>query len=167
MTLVELMVGSGIGFLVLAAVGSLITYTARSFASIADYVDLDQKSRFALDNVTRQIREMDALTSVSSNTVSFRSGGTNFSLVYDPVNKTLAQVAGTATKVLLSNCTACTFSTFQRNTVTNSFDQFPTSVSSNTVKLVQVKWLCSRTVVGAEITTETEQSAKVVIRNEK
>ena len=166
-TLVEFVIASAIGLLVLAAVASLIAYSAQSFATTANYVDMDQKSRLAIDRVTTQLRQMDVLTSISSNSASFRRGNTNYSLVYDPANRTLSQVEGATTTVLLTECDSCSFSIFQRNTISNSFDQFPTSVSSNTCKLVQVNWACSRTLFGLKRNTETEQSAKIVIRREK
>ena len=166
MSLVEFVVASGIGLLVLAAVAALISYTGQSFASMVGYVSMNQQSQLATDRITTQLRKMDTLTAISSNTCSFRRGTTNYSLVYNPTNRTLAQVAGAATTVLLTECDACTFSIYQRNTISNTFDQFPTSVDSNTCKLVQVNWTCSRTLFGLKKITEAEQSAKVVLRSQ-
>src|SRR5256885_10873198 len=47
MTLVELMVATGVGSVVLAAVMALSLFSARSFAALGNYVDLDIKSRTA------------------------------------------------------------------------------------------------------------------------
>ena len=52
-TLLELLVASGIGMAVLLAMMSLSYYTARSFAAMGNYADLDRASRNALDQMTR------------------------------------------------------------------------------------------------------------------
>ena len=167
MTIVEFVVATAVGLLLLTAVASLIDYTGRTFAYLSNYVDLDQKSRNAMDRVTSQIRLVDALTSLSSNSISFRRGSTNYSLTYNPATRTVAQTKDATTTVLLTECDACTFAIFQRNTISNTFDQFPASVSSNTCKVVQINWTCSRTLLGQKKSTEREQSAKIVIRREK
>jgi hypothetical protein len=164
MTLVEIMVSTAIGVMVLGAVASLTSYTSYTLGSIANYAIMDGNSRYALDQLTYQIRRMDSLTSITSNSISFTRGGTNYNFVYSPAQQTLSEVTPTATTVLLPNCTAVSFSIYQRNSISNTFDQYPTSVSSNTCKVVQINWNCAMTNFWNWITTETEQSAKVVIR---
>src|SRR5438128_4971532 len=63
LTLIEVMVASGIGTLVLAAVMAITFFSARSFAAVSNYVDLDAKSRTALDKMSQEIRQADALKS--------------------------------------------------------------------------------------------------------
>ena len=68
MTLVELMVATGVGSIVLAAVMALSLFSARSFAALGNYVDLDIKSRTALDQMSSDIRQADKLTAATTNT---------------------------------------------------------------------------------------------------
>ena len=63
-TLVEFLVAMGIGGLVLAGLAGLMFYTGRSFAALANYVDLDAYSRNALDTMSREIRQTRRLEPV-------------------------------------------------------------------------------------------------------
>ncbi len=67
MTLVEVMVASGLGTLVLAAVGYMSLYGSRSSMAIINYTDLEAKSRYALDVISREIRQADAVLSFQTN----------------------------------------------------------------------------------------------------
>ncbi len=57
MTLVELMIATGLGTVVLSAVMALTIFSARSFAAVTNYVDLDVKSRAAADRMSQEIRQ--------------------------------------------------------------------------------------------------------------
>ena len=57
MTLVEVMIATGIGTLILAAAGSLMVYNARSLAALSNYADLERYSRGAVDSLSRDIRQ--------------------------------------------------------------------------------------------------------------
>jgi prepilin-type N-terminal cleavage/methylation domain-containing protein len=167
-TLVELLVALGVGSILLVAVLSLSFFSARSFAALTNYVDLDNLSRNALDIMTREIRQADALVGFSSSRMDFRhtaSSGTAYTIsyVYNPEARTLSRIEGGQTRILLRECDFLEFTTYQRNHIAGTWDQFPTSDLA-TCKLVQLAWVCSRTILGARVNTESVQSAKVVIR---
>ena len=165
-TLVEFMVASAIGLIALTALAAFASYTARSFAAISNYVDLDRSSRNALDYMTKDIRQTLRLNAFSSNRLDFidQDGGT-LSYIYDPVGRTLSRSKGGTNKVLLTECDTLTFDIFQRNPVGGTYDQYPTATVTNT-KLVQVTWTCSREIIGAKLNTESVQTAKIVIRKQ-
>src|ERR1700682_746902 len=94
MTYADVMLGSFVGLLIMAGLLSLMSYTARTFAAVANYVEMDQKSRMALDKITSQVRQMDVVTAISNNFMNFQRSGTAFSLVFTPTNRTLSQVSG-------------------------------------------------------------------------
>ena len=48
-TLVELLVAVGLGTLVVAVIATLTVFGARTFASLVNYTELDQKGRNSLD----------------------------------------------------------------------------------------------------------------------
>ncbi|MBI4659259.1 MAG: hypothetical protein HY735_10495, partial [Verrucomicrobia bacterium] len=54
---------------------------------------------------------------------------------------------------------------YQRNPIGGTYDQYPTGAAS-TCKLVQLRWICSRKILGVAKNTESVQSAKVVIRKQ-
>lgn len=163
----EYLVGMTLGGILLAALTQLTFYTGRSFAALANYTELDKYSRNALDQMVYKIRQADQMTDFSSNRMVFSYMTTN-TLTYDysPTAKILTeQIGGSSPKILLKGCDVLTFSIFQRNTAAGTYDQFPATMTNNAVKLVQLSWTCSRTVLGARINTESVQSAKIVIRN--
>ena len=172
MTLVEVLIATGVGSIVLAAVMTLSLFSARSFAALGNYVDLDIKSRTALDTMSSDIRQADKLTSASSTQLKFQitdpNNGAVNSLIYDysPTAQTLTRTLGARSSVLLSNCTSLQFSIFQRNPIGGSYEQYPVDDPNrpDLCKLVQLTWVCQRSVLGRIANTESVQSAKVVMR---
>src|SRR6266550_5802325 len=129
-TLVEMMIAMGLGSMVIVVAMATTFYSSRSFATMTNYVELDRTSRNALDRMTSDIRQADKLTSFSTNQLVFQttdpnSGATN-SLTYDysPGNKTLSRTLSGQTTVLLKGCDLWSPAMYQRNTITNSFDQY-------------------------------------------
>jgi hypothetical protein len=173
MTLVEVMVATVLGGLVIAAVMALTFFSARSFAALTNYVDLDNFSRNALDTMSREIRQADRLVSGDDHNLVFQhtnpTNGTAFtvSYLYDPDTKQLVrrQQGVTEQKLLLQECDFLRFSLYQRNPIGWSYDQYPTA-NPDTCKLVQLSWICSRNILGKKANTESVQSAKVVIRKQ-
>lgn len=168
MTLVEILIGSAAASLVLLTVTSLSLYSGRSIASLANYVDLDNYSRKALDRMSQQIRQTNRLLECTSTNLTFEDAdGSRLSFVYDTTAKTLTRYKnGTAdSQPLLKECDFLQFDIFQRNPVVGTYNQFPAATPA-TCKLVQLRWTCSRRVAGARINTESVQSAKIVIRKE-
>jgi prepilin-type N-terminal cleavage/methylation domain-containing protein len=167
-TLLEVLIALGVGSILLAAVMSIAFFSARSFAALTNYVDLDNHSRNALDIMTREIRQADALVGHSTSRLDFQFTsplGVPYivSYVYNPSARTLSRIEGSYSRILLRECDFLRFGTYQRNHIVGSWDQFPTS-DLTTCKLVQLSWICSRTILGARVNTESVQSAKVVIR---
>ena len=163
----EMLVAMGISGLVVATLMQFIFFTGRSFAALANYTELDRYSRNALDQMVYKIRQADQMTDFSSNRMVFAYNTTN-TLTYDysPTAKILTEtIGGAQPKIILTGCDILTFSVFQRNTASGTYDQFPATLTNNAVKLVQLSWTCSRTVLGSRINTESVQSAKIVIRN--
>jgi len=165
-TLVEFIVASAIGSLLVTAVASLMYFSARSYAALANYVDLDQHSRNTLDRMSMEIRQADYLFSYTTNQLIFVNGGqTNLSYTYSPNARTLVRMNGTVRETLLTECDALVFSIYARATQSNAFDQFPTTVATN-AKLVKVNWMCNRKILGQKLNTESLESAKIVIRKQ-
>lgn len=167
MTLVEVMVAVGISSIVLTAIAALSVYTARSFAALTNYVDLNAQSRIALDNMTWKIRNTAHVTAFSANSVTFgfTAGSTNsLTYTYSPTTKKLTENWSGQVSVLLEDCDSFTFSAYQRNTTGGTFDQVATT-DTNMIKEIQMSWVCSRRILGTLVHSESVQSAKIVIRN--
>ena len=79
-TLVETMVATSIGALLVLGSIQMMMYTAYSFAALGNYADLDRMSRNALDLMGRDIRSAKVVQYFSTNSVTFtNSDGTAFS----------------------------------------------------------------------------------------
>src|SRR5262249_21048500 len=162
MTLPELMVAIAIGSLLLMVMALVFMMTSRSFAAMGNYVNMDAKSRNALDYMTLGIRGAGGLIEFSPTHLKFaKLGTTNSFLVYDwsPDTRELTQwtTGSTKTNTLLTECDELDFSPY------NALFLPTTDVSK--VKGLSVNWKCSRTILGKKSTTEDMQQALIVIRN--
>lgn len=165
LSIIELLTSIGIGGILLIAVLSLGFFSARSFAALTNYVDLDNHSRNALDQITREIRQADALVSSGEHHLEFKHGTGFIRYTYNPTARTLTRNRNGQIDVLLRECDELTFRIFQRNPVPQTWEQFELPTNDPTLcKLVQLSWVCSRTILGARVNTESVQSAKVVFR---
>jgi Tfp pilus assembly protein PilW len=166
MTLVEIMVALAVASILLLAVAVLGLYGGRSFAGLANYTDLDARSRHALDRLTKDVRQVNRLTASTSTSLTFEDAdGSSLQYVYSPDARTLSRVKGGDTEVLLTECDNLSFAIFQRNPINGTYDQYPTA-SAATTKLINVTWTCSRKILGNTMNTENVQTAKVVIRKQ-
>jgi hypothetical protein len=164
-TLVEYIIGVGVGALVLAVVVPFSVYSMRSFEGLANYADLNTSGLLALDQLSRDIRQAVRLTSYASNELVF-DNGTNepaITFSYDPAKGTLSRQTGTTSKVLLTGCDSLNFAIYQRTPIAGSYDQYPVANVTN-CKVVAINWVCSRKILGAKVNSESAQSARIVIR---
>ncbi len=167
MTLVEMLVATGIGAVVLTTLASISLFTMRSFAAVANYADLENESRNALDHMTMDIRQTFGLVANTAKELDFEDAPDHQTLkfIYDPNAQSLMRWKnGNATK-LLDHCTDLRFDLFQRNTSNNTYNQYPITSNAALCKVVQVTWTCKRSLYGSALyNTEVVQTAKIVIR---
>jgi Tfp pilus assembly protein PilW len=172
MTLVEVLVASGLSTIVLTAIATFTVFSARSFVSMSNYCDLDNKSLYALDVISRDIRQADALTSFTTNTLVFQATdpltgvARPLTYTYSANAQTLTRTLNSESKVLLTGCTYYNHGVYQRNTTNGTYDNFPVDDPSrpDLAKVIQVSWITSRSILGRTANTEDMQSAKFVIR---
>ena len=161
----EYLMSVAIGGLVLGVVAPLCLYSGLNFAGLANYVQLNTASVYALDQLSKDIRQAIALTSYASNQLTFLmdSNQPPLTFTYFSTNKTLVREQGTDSTTLLRGCDSLQFSIYQRTPIPGTYDQYPTANATN-CKVVTVNWVCSRSILGNRLNTETEQTAKLVIR---
>jgi len=176
-TLVDLSMAIAVSGLILTATLTFTVYAARSFAAMHNYVDLEQRSQAAIDSMLKDIRETQSLSTYGTRTLNGRTitnsltffetgltAGLTNTVTFQFTNNTLLRIRPTETKTLLMNVDYLTFQIFQRNPIAGSFDQVATTVDK--CKLVSVSWICSRTIIGSKLNTESVQTAKIVIRKQ-
>lgn len=165
MSLMEMMVAMGISGVILVAVTTLSFYTARSFAALSNYTSLDQQSQYTLDRLTKTIRQATGVAEYSdTNIVLDMSPDPPVQFAYVAADQKFVEISDNAVTDLLTECSALQFDIYQRNTQSGTFNQFPHVSSTNTAKIVQVSWTCTREILGSKVNSESIQSAKIVIR---
>jgi Tfp pilus assembly protein PilW len=164
--LTETMVGLSIGLTFLTALVVIFVTCSMSFAGIGNYVNLDRRSRNALDHMTGNIRNAKVLTSFSPTALVFKyddAGTTNLAYRYDAFLQELTEewtVAGSTTSTtLLTDCNAFAFSLYDR------FQVATTDLSPGHGKVIGLSWQCFGTVL-SRTNTEQMQQARIVIRNQ-
>ena len=116
---------------------------------MTNYMELDKRSRNALDRMTQIVREADGVSSYDEHKVELSYHSAPLSFVYSPSLKTLTMVNTNGVETtLLEDCNYLKFEAFQRNSVPGSYDQYPATLDENSTKLVQVSWICTRTLIG-------------------
>jgi len=180
-TLVEVLIALGLGSMVLGAVGSLIMFASKSTLAMVNYTELDGKSRYALDVVTREIRQANGLLSFQTNppvtsfTLTNVDQAAAITLTYDSNARTLVMSkTGQPDLTVLTECDNWNFSLYQRTpyiTATNVLYYPATNTAgvldASLCKLVNLSWKCSRTIFAQKVNTESVQSAQIVLRNKQ
>jgi Tfp pilus assembly protein PilW len=178
-TLVELMTASGLSTLLIALVVTLGMFTSKSFYLLGNYEFLDYQNLNAADVMSREIRDASALVSFSTNNpvqLIFTNAAAGYSatFTYYTTNSTLVFAkTGLPSQTLLKNCNNWSFQLFDRSpriTSTNITFYAATNSSgtlaSSFCKVVDMSWTCSRIMLGTTHSTESVQTAQVVLRNQ-
>jgi len=177
-TLVEMMVAVAVGCLLLAALATIYVFSLRSFAAMANYSDLNQKSRYASDIVSRDIRCADKVVSATptpaaATQVELEPADASGNIIYkyDDVAGTLTKIKNAQTNVLLSGVSSLSFTLYQRPfPMTTPYDgngneSFPPASLVTDAKLVAFQWSCSRRLIGSLNNSEDLEAAMVELRN--
>lgn len=163
-TLIEVMIATAVASIVGVIIAGFIMFSARSFASMANYTEMNQDSQLALDKMFKDIRQARQLTSYSSNSLTFLDVNSNsLKFKYSPSAGTLSRISGGQTTLLLSNCNTLEFWAYQPILISNSFYCYTAGVATN-ARVVQVTWSCSQKTLGQKASEKVE-SAEIVMRN--
>jgi type II secretory pathway component PulJ len=164
-SLVEVIVGVALGMLVLVAVGSIYLFSLTSFASMANYTELNAKNRMASDTISRDIRSASSVASVTPYQLALHFAKTDVTYTYDPDLATLTRLQFGQERTLLKNVDYLGFSLYQRPLTNSAYEQFPTATPA-TAKMVAFEWSCSQTVYRSVKTSFAHQAAIVELRNQ-
>ena len=164
--LTEIVVALGITILLFAAVCAFSAFSAKSFAAMFNYVDLDDINRIAMDQITRDLRQANRVTAFTSTSLTLEDSSlAALSYTYSAKARTLTRLKNGISRVILKDCDRLAFTVGQRNPVGGSYDVYPAATAS-TAKVVNVSWACSRTICGVKENTENVQTARIIIRKQ-
>ena len=171
MTLIEMLVALSVGVLIMTVVAVLSVYALRSFTAMGNYADLESKSRFALDRITRDLRQ-------ATGVVNFNQSGPDkwirLTNALEGVRLTYTWYAdervlecereGQPAHRYLTECDEWNFTLHQRTPMPGLTNQFYPTTNAASCKMIEMNWKCSRTMLGRKWHTESAQSARIVLR---
>lgn len=171
--LLEAIIAAGITTLLVLVLCSFTMFSGKSFAALFNYVDLDDVNKVAMDRITRDVRQANRVTQAYTNLVtgkvtSITLENADLSLTtytYNPTLRILTRSKGASTQVILEECDRLAFRLCQRNPVGGTYDVYDASGPA-LCKVVDVSWMCSRTILGRKENTESVQTARIVIRKQ-
>lgn len=164
-SLLETMISTVLFGVAIAIVMSLYLYSTKSFAMLANYSELDQANRLALDKMTRELRGAETIVSNNANSITLTFPNTpNITYLFEPTSRELLRVqAGGQRSVLLTNCDLLSFKVGQRGMTNGTFDNYP-ATPGMAVKEVEFSWKTRVPSAVANSSSESIQTAKIVIR---
>jgi YD repeat-containing protein len=164
--LTETLIAIAIGFTFLVAFMAIFITSTLSFAGVGNYINMDRRSRNALDKMTRSIRNAKVLTSFDPAALVFNydtAGKTNLAYRYNASSRSVTEewtVGGASTtNTLLTGCDSLAFSLYDHAFAPT------TDVSAGQGKVISIAWQCSGTSI-TRTNTEHMQQAQIVIRNQ-
>jgi prepilin-type N-terminal cleavage/methylation domain-containing protein len=172
-TLVELMVSTTLGGIILVGVLTCSLFLLRSHLRMRNYGDLEVAARTALEKFAQDTRQSSRADWSSANEVALLVDGTTVIYAYDSANKRLTRKRGAATaEVLITSITTFSFSAYNQAGV-NLFtgNDLGTSagraaVTANT-KQIQISLRSAKSAVGTADSTNFVLSARYTLRNKK
>jgi len=164
MTLVEVMVGVAIGSLILAAIALFSFHAAHSSASAVNYVGLSSQNRYAVDAMSKRLRQATEVTAYSPDEITVMVHGRSVRYHYDPLARSVREEVSGRSRVLLEGVDAFRFEIFQRNALAGSFEQVAPAASPQVAKLIQMSWQTSRTTSVIPTQTDGVVSLRVALR---
>ena len=166
----EILVVIGISTILVLALMSFFMLSSRSFAAIFNYVDLDDANKVCMDQLSRDIRQANRVKNYATNgtvvTLTLEdSDGSDLNYAYDSAQRTLTRSENGVSKTVLQNCDALKFDLRQRTPKDGTLEVYD-AASFGVAKVIDVSWVCSRTIFGRKENTESVQTARIVIRKQ-
>lgn len=166
-TIIEMMVSAVLFTIVIGVALTVYLFSSRTFAVLANFAQLDQYNRTALDTMTKEIRAAQIVTANTPTSLTFINEYTNsVTYSFDPNSRQLLRLQGTTVSVLLTNVDLLTFSVGQRCMTNDSWDTYPPVTNApSSIKEVQLTWKAGCNVPGTlNEVSEDIQTAKIVLR---
>jgi hypothetical protein len=167
-TLVELVIASGVGSLVVLVLASLSLFSSQHFAFLAEQLTLQSRSLQMSDQFSKDAREARRVLVANPHLLTLDHGAKGtVTYAYLPPLKTVVRQAGLGTaRTLLTDVEAVNFSGYQRTPKKGEFQPYAIA-STNEIKVVYCSWRCAKTRAGSTAKSVREsQTAKAVLRTQ-
>ena len=160
------MVSVAVGSIITVFAVTLVVHSVRTFASLANYADMNTTGIAAIDRMTREIRASTGLTFFDPQRIIIDPGTNKPSITYaySFANKTLTRQEGTKpSSVLLTGCDSLDFFIYEPEVSSNTLAMPVTTVATN-AKAVGVNWVCTRSILGRKVNDDSPRTAVIVMR---
>jgi hypothetical protein len=168
--MVELMVATSLGTIIMAAVMSTFLFIGRTSIVMRNYADLETQARNAMEIFAQDVRMSSAVSWTNANSVSMtvRSGGVSqpVQYAYDASSRTFSRTFDGTTTMLISNIRNFAFSAYSIDTEPLSLAA-PTAATNTATKQIQIALETERRNPVLALTTNKVISARFVLRNKR
>src|SRR6516165_8425090 len=104
-SLLETMISTALFAVAIAIVMTVYLYSTKTFAMLANYAQLDQNNRVALDKMTRELRGAQTIVTNNANSITLSyPNGTPVTYLFEPNSRALIRESIDGSSILLTNC---------------------------------------------------------------
>ncbi|GAB5560592.1 MAG: hypothetical protein SynsKO_22390 [Synoicihabitans sp.] len=171
MTMVELMVSSALGAVIMTAVISMFLFLGRSSANIINYAEMESQARSGLEFFAQDTRQSSDIYWNNANSITLTINGGSVIYTFSSANGQFSRTASGTTTTLLDGITTFTFSGYKITGTNVDLSDLSTAAkresASEVTKQVQIYIEASRTSNTAATATNTVLSARYILRNKR
>lgn len=163
----ELLVAVTISTVVALGIVSFYLFSINSFASTSNYTDLNARSRYASDIISRDIRNSNCVGYETTNVLmlNLQNDPNPVTYAYDATAGTLQRGQNTSTRTLLRGIISLSWNLYQLPTNGAGYGSFPPAGLAVDAKFISFQWTCSRPLSGGQSNSASLQTAMVELRN--
>ena len=163
MTLVELMVATSLGALIMTGVLTVFLFIGRTSANMASYVDLESQARGSLELFAQDARQASSITYTSSTVINLVVNSTSITYGYDSDTAQFYRtLSGTRTN-LLDGILSFSFIGYKLDGSQVSLSNLP--LAGTNTKQIQISLKAQRVNRTAAAVSNTVLSARYILRN--
>lgn len=172
-SLVELLVATTLGAIIMGAILSSFLFMARAGLSLQYYSDLETQARNAIETFAQDVRIASDVTWNSQNSITLTtaasSGGGQVTYIYNPANGTFTrqQISPAVGPVLTLISGISTFEFTAYSIATNPVDLTNLVAAGNNTKQIQISLRAERTHATLNTATNKVISARFILRNKR
>jgi Tfp pilus assembly protein PilW len=162
----EYMIAVAVGSLIGVFAITVVVHSGRTFASLANYADMNASGIATIDRLSREIRSAAGLSFFDQHRIILKSGTNRPSITYaySVADKTLSRQEGTQpATVLLTECDSLDFFIYEPTVASNSLSM-PVTTAITNARAVGVNWVCSRSILGRKVNNDSPRTAVIVMR---
>ena len=163
MTLVELIVATSLGAMIMTGVLTIFLLIGRTSANIASYVDMEYQARTGLEQFAEDTRQASSMTRNSSTEINLVVNSTGVTYGYDATSAQFYRTVGGNRANLIDNISSFTLIGYKLDGSQVSLSDL--SIASNNTKQIQLSLKARCINRTAAAVSNVVLSARYILRN--